>query len=235
MIVNTASVAAYDGQIGQAAYAASKGGVVGLTLPAARDLARTASACDIAPGLSDADGAGLPGGPGGLPPGAVPAAPRRARGIRRSGAAHRRQRRCSTARSSASTARYGWRRADRCARPAGRRRGSLTGPPGARRHGAAPLRGPDPARPACRCDRSRRPPRAVRESPGPGKWALAQTGSGRCAYRVTIPEFLIRLRPCRPLSPFSARRFFRRLPTHPRAPVAGSNRKRNWVTTVRHS
>ena len=39
MIVNTASIAAYDGQIGQIAYAASKGGVVGMTLPAARDLA----------------------------------------------------------------------------------------------------------------------------------------------------------------------------------------------------
>src|SRR3954452_2793571 len=38
--VNTASIAAYDGQIGQVAYAASKGGVVGLTLPAARDLAQ---------------------------------------------------------------------------------------------------------------------------------------------------------------------------------------------------
>ncbi|TIM93447.1 MAG: SDR family NAD(P)-dependent oxidoreductase, partial [Mesorhizobium sp.] len=41
IIVNTASVAAYDGQIGQAAYAASKGGVVGMTLPVARDLARS--------------------------------------------------------------------------------------------------------------------------------------------------------------------------------------------------
>lgn len=40
VVVNTASVAAYDGQIGQAAYASSKGGVVGLTLPAARDLAQ---------------------------------------------------------------------------------------------------------------------------------------------------------------------------------------------------
>ena len=39
MIVNTASIAAYDGQIGQIAYSASKGGVVGMTLPAARDLA----------------------------------------------------------------------------------------------------------------------------------------------------------------------------------------------------
>ena len=43
VIVNTASVAAFDGQIGQIAYAASKAGVVGLTLPAARDLARSAS------------------------------------------------------------------------------------------------------------------------------------------------------------------------------------------------
>ena len=40
VIVNTASVAAFEGQIGQAAYAASKGGVVALTLPAARELAR---------------------------------------------------------------------------------------------------------------------------------------------------------------------------------------------------
>ena len=40
VIVNTASIAAFDGQIGQIAYSASKGGVVGMTLPAARDLAR---------------------------------------------------------------------------------------------------------------------------------------------------------------------------------------------------
>src|ERR1700761_6355748 len=40
VIVNTASVAAFDGQIGQAAYSASKGGIVGMTLPIARDLAR---------------------------------------------------------------------------------------------------------------------------------------------------------------------------------------------------
>jgi NAD(P)-dependent dehydrogenase (short-subunit alcohol dehydrogenase family) len=51
-IVNTASIAAFDGQIGQAAYAASKGGVVGLTLPVARDLARYGvRVCTIAPGL----------------------------------------------------------------------------------------------------------------------------------------------------------------------------------------
>jgi NAD(P)-dependent dehydrogenase (short-subunit alcohol dehydrogenase family) len=52
VLVNTASVAAFDGQIGQAAYAASKGGVVGMTLPIARDLARSGIRCmTIAPGL----------------------------------------------------------------------------------------------------------------------------------------------------------------------------------------
>jgi len=53
-IVNTASVAAFDGQIGQAAYSASKGGVVGLTLPVARDLAAVGIRVNtIAPGLVD--------------------------------------------------------------------------------------------------------------------------------------------------------------------------------------
>jgi NAD(P)-dependent dehydrogenase (short-subunit alcohol dehydrogenase family) len=52
--LNTASIAAYDGQIGQVAYAASKGGVVGLTLPAARDLAQSGiRVVTIAPGLFD--------------------------------------------------------------------------------------------------------------------------------------------------------------------------------------
>lgn len=52
VLVNTASVAAFDGQIGQAAYAASKGGVAALTLPLARDLAQHAiRAVTIAPGL----------------------------------------------------------------------------------------------------------------------------------------------------------------------------------------
>jgi NAD(P)-dependent dehydrogenase (short-subunit alcohol dehydrogenase family) len=54
VIINTASIAAYEGQIGQAAYSASKGGVVGLTLPVARDLASLGiRVCTIAPGTFD--------------------------------------------------------------------------------------------------------------------------------------------------------------------------------------
>ena len=54
VVVNTASIAAFDGQIGQIAYAASKGGVVGLTLPAARDLSAVGIRVNtVAPGLID--------------------------------------------------------------------------------------------------------------------------------------------------------------------------------------
>jgi NAD(P)-dependent dehydrogenase (short-subunit alcohol dehydrogenase family) len=54
VVINTASIAAFDGQIGQLAYAASKAGVVGMTLPAARDLASARiRVCTIAPGLFD--------------------------------------------------------------------------------------------------------------------------------------------------------------------------------------
>ncbi|MFP5373133.1 MAG: SDR family NAD(P)-dependent oxidoreductase [Actinomycetes bacterium] len=62
VVVNTASIAAYDGQIGQVAYAASKGGVVGMTLPAARDLSSVGvRVVTIAPGLVDTPMlAGLP-------------------------------------------------------------------------------------------------------------------------------------------------------------------------------
>ncbi len=62
VIVNTASVAAYEGQIGQAAYSASKGGIVGMTLPAARDLAKLGiRVMTIAPGIFDTPlVAGLP-------------------------------------------------------------------------------------------------------------------------------------------------------------------------------
>jgi NAD(P)-dependent dehydrogenase (short-subunit alcohol dehydrogenase family) len=54
IIINTASIAAFEGQIGQAAYASSKGGVVGLTVPAARDLAQYGIRVNtIAPGIVD--------------------------------------------------------------------------------------------------------------------------------------------------------------------------------------
>ena len=54
VIVNTASIAAFDGQIGQAAYSASKGGIVGMTLPIARDLAKVGiRVVTIAPGIFD--------------------------------------------------------------------------------------------------------------------------------------------------------------------------------------
>ena len=54
VIINTASIAGYEGQIGQSAYSASKAGVIGLTITAARDLARHAiRVCTIAPGIFD--------------------------------------------------------------------------------------------------------------------------------------------------------------------------------------
>ena len=85
-IVNMASVAAFDGQIGQAAYSASKGGVVGMTLPIARDLAAVGIRVNtIAPGLIDTPiygtGEALRGVQGQpRPVGAVPEAPRHRRG-----------------------------------------------------------------------------------------------------------------------------------------------------------
>ena len=112
VFVNTASIAAYDGQIGQIAYSASKGGIVGMTLPAARDLARSARSASARsrPGCSTRRcSAGLPeetraalgrAGP-------VPGAARPPGRVRRAGATSSRTR-CSTARSSASTARCGW-------------------------------------------------------------------------------------------------------------------------------
>ena len=95
VIVNTASIAAYDGQIGQIAYAASKGGIVGMTLPAARDLASArVRVCTIAPGLFDTPLlAALPrGGARGArrvrSRTRTASAPRR---VRRAGRAHRRE------------------------------------------------------------------------------------------------------------------------------------------------
>ena len=87
VIVYTASVAAFDGQIGQAAYSASKAGIVGMTLPIARELARYGiRVMTIAPGIFETPMMGQ------MPPeiadvarqdGAVPAAARPAAGIRR--------------------------------------------------------------------------------------------------------------------------------------------------------
>ena len=114
LVIMTASVAAYDGQIGQAAYAASKGGIASLTLTAARDLADKAiRVMTIAPGVMETPMmAGLPGrdevDPGGAGAASGPARP--TGGVRelveRSSPI-----RCSTARSSGSTAPSGCHRA----------------------------------------------------------------------------------------------------------------------------
>ncbi len=112
VIVNTASVAAFEGQIGQAAYSASKGGVVGMTLPMARDLARFGiRVMAVAPGIFDTPMlAGMPdAGP------RVASAPR-SRSPRASAdptstppwSATSSRTPCSTARSSASTAPSAW-------------------------------------------------------------------------------------------------------------------------------
>ena len=89
VIVNTASVAAFDGQIGQAAYSASKAAVVGMTLPIARELARFGiRVMTIAPGIFKTPYGGEPhaGGAGlARENGAVSAAPGPSRGIRRAG------------------------------------------------------------------------------------------------------------------------------------------------------
>ena len=95
VIVNTASVAAFEGQIGQPAYAASKGGVVGMTLPIAREFARYGIRVmtiaprpflDAASRIAAARGAGLVGAPGALP---EPA--RKVRRICAAGREHHRQ------------------------------------------------------------------------------------------------------------------------------------------------
>ncbi len=93
VIVNTASVAAFDGQIGQAAYSASKGGVVGMTLPIARDLSRDLiRVVTIAPGLFDTPllaGAARAGQGVARQAGAAPEPAGQARRVRRAGRAHR--------------------------------------------------------------------------------------------------------------------------------------------------
>ena len=116
VIVMTASIAAFDGQIGQLAYAASKGGVVGMTLPAARDLAGAGSASARSrPGCSTRRCSP------GCPRRRAPRWARRCRTPRGSGDPTSTRRwprtssgtRCSTARPSASTARCACRRAER--------------------------------------------------------------------------------------------------------------------------
>ena len=107
VIVNTASVAAFDGQIGQAAYSASKGGIVGMTLPIARDLAELGiRVCTIAPGLFDTPMlAGLPEPARGSLGKQVPFPPRLGRPPEYAAlAAHIIENPCSTARPSGSTA-----------------------------------------------------------------------------------------------------------------------------------
>ena len=118
VIINTASVAAYEGQIGQIAYSASKGGVVGLTLPAARDLAqhKVRSQHDCARPV-------LHAAPDGLERGGAPEVSARRCRIRHASAMHPNtaispstssRTRCSTARRSGSTAQSAWRQGSYC-------------------------------------------------------------------------------------------------------------------------
>ncbi len=141
VMISTASVAAYDGQIGQAAYAASKGGVVGMTLPIARDLARNGIRnMTIAPGIFGTPMLfGMPQGSARRPgrQRALPQPPGHARGLRQAGQAHHRER-------------HAQRRSD----PPGRRDPT----------GAALMRRPVPARWAVHSHQQRRGPGA-RESP----------------------------------------------------------------------
>ena len=125
VLINTASVAAFDGQVGQIAYSATKGGVVGMTLPAARDLAdKGIRVCTIAPGLFDTPLLGCAArGRAHLArqAGAVPEPARAPGGVRASSRRTSSRTRCSTARRSASTARSGWRRASSTERRTGGR------------------------------------------------------------------------------------------------------------------
>ena len=110
--INTASIAAYDGQIGQLAYSASKGGIVGMTLPAARDLASSGIRVDDdRAGPVRHAAAGRPAGRGARRArraGPAPAPPRAPRGVRRPRRSHRRepdaQRRSDPARRRAADA-----------------------------------------------------------------------------------------------------------------------------------
>ena len=95
VVINTASIAAFDGQVGQAAYSSSKGGIVGLTLPAARDLAQYGiRVVTIAPGIVETPMLATVSDEfrAAWRPGAVPAAPRPTGGVREARARRRRPR-----------------------------------------------------------------------------------------------------------------------------------------------
>ena len=102
VIISTASVAAFEGQIGQAAYSASKGGVAALTMPAARELAQFGIRVNtIAPGIFHTPMlTGAAGGRAEEPRrlGPLPQAARPAGAVRRAGAPHHREHATSTAR-----------------------------------------------------------------------------------------------------------------------------------------
>jgi NAD(P)-dependent dehydrogenase (short-subunit alcohol dehydrogenase family) len=172
-IVNTASVAAFDGQIGQAAYSASKGGIVGMTLPIARDLASLGiRVVTIAPGLFETPllgslpeevrqslGAQVPIRVASAAPTSTPTSSRRSSATR-----------CSTARRSGSTARSGWRPDERAARtgtgtegcPYPTLKGSASSPPGR----PLPARYRDGSRATRRCRGRRRSGALLRVRPG---------------------------------------------------------------------
>ena len=116
VVVCTASIAAFEGQVGQIAYAASKGGVAGMTLPAARDLAPSGiRVVTIAPGLFDTPLlATVPGEMRERLGRSVPFPSRLGRPEEYAQlVGESSPTRCSTARRSGSTARCGWRRASR--------------------------------------------------------------------------------------------------------------------------
>ena len=114
--VNTASIAAFDGQIGQIAYAASKGGIVGMTLPAARDIASRGDpgGDDRTRPLRHTAARGTAGGGARRRSAPASPSPRASAGPRstRSWSSRSSPTRCSTARRSASTGRCGCRRVD---------------------------------------------------------------------------------------------------------------------------
>ena len=179
----TASVAAFEGQIGQAAYAASKAGVAGMTLPIARELAaHLIRVVTIAPGpVRDADARRAPAGGAGLagPAGAAPAAGSGAPRSTPPWSSTSSPTRCSTARRSASTAPSGWRRADSAVLAAGHP------PAGVRRGGGARGRRPDALPRPGLAARGHRPPPLAR--PGARRRQLGPWSSPNATATTTAP------------------------------------------------